>query len=1055
MKTFAKHIILILMLVLPLVSCVDEMLRAPGMEIPEGESEIEASLSFPAFTSALKSRTAGDAIKSIDSLWIVIYEKSEEGWVLEKDGKIKITPSAHNLETTISENKRPDGTEQAEEQSGRATFRLRHKNGEYKIYAVANFPLSKISDDAIRTPEMLKKLKFFWDAEDISNNAEMFGCFTNKGNATSPTDDGSVIVSPNRTMHAWVRRAASKVTVAYDGRSLADGITIYLMSVAIKDIPLTCTLGVDNTVSTRDSILDDGEVIRYYDGDTPMTDENALLDFSRFKLAVTKQTPTDTHAHDEDAPALFFFENMQGKGKDKAQNAAGPGNDNGNGSGIGFPNPKEDDITSGWKDNKPYGTYIEVQALYNSTNSERPGTGIIKYRFMLGKNITDDYNAERNYHYQLTMKFNKYANDVDWHIDYKQQVLEVSDPKIFNYQGKVFVRDKRYANGGHNFTDENVVTVTSFIKNGEGKLVDWKMEFRNDDKSPFTENGCPDWLDPVVSNGDYPYEKKITFKVKPEKIVVKDIDIDALLQGKTSQGSINAPFNLANPAQGCVDPKSATIMCTANCYIVDGPGYYMFPLVYGNAIHNGLPNTNSYEYNGEAGENKLAKFKNHLGNDITSPYIVDNAGCDPKSAFLVWQDENELVDFTVWNPNNGDIKLIPEAYGGKGGICFHVNKIKQGNAVIALGETESTLTGQKFLDNLPTALWSWHIWFTSFAGFEERDKNIIVTAHDTSRKFEMMPMNLGWCSAGEVIKYYPGRSCQIRISAGEKSDTINIEQKSHMAFPMGNNPYYQWGRKDPFGPAMTEERSIKIRYVSKDWTDNTNPPRLSPDDPSHDPTTPDVERLTTRQALPILIQRPFIFHNPPRKPGENGNRYASDNKTYANLWEGRPGKDPNAEILKTVYDPCPVGYQVPHYNAFSGFITSEEEPGISKTENDLVTQQWYDVWEKDIPDSHPKEGVFEFYTNPDKYQSIIFPQNGYRDWNAWAYAYKLPKIGYVWMAGNFNNDDNHYFNFEFSRGDENGNRYVRPKNTYFPCDAFPIRPCVNGKNHGMAEDAKN
>ncbi len=39
---------------------------------------------------------------------------------------------------------------------------------------------------------------------------------------------------------------------------------------------------------------------------------------------------------------------------------------------------------------------------------------------MLGKNADDDYNAERNFHYKLTLRFRGHANDVDWHIEYDE-----------------------------------------------------------------------------------------------------------------------------------------------------------------------------------------------------------------------------------------------------------------------------------------------------------------------------------------------------------------------------------------------------------------------------------------------------------------------------------------------------------------------------------------------------------------------------------------------------------------------------------------------------------
>lgn len=81
----------------------------------------------------------------------------------------------------------------------------------------------------------------------------------------------------------------------------------------------------------------------------------------------------------------------------------------------------------------PYGTYIEVDAYYRSINEEKVGSGDIKYRFMLGKNITTNYDAERNHHYKLTLKFKNFANDADWHIEYAEPEpgIEVPNPIIF------------------------------------------------------------------------------------------------------------------------------------------------------------------------------------------------------------------------------------------------------------------------------------------------------------------------------------------------------------------------------------------------------------------------------------------------------------------------------------------------------------------------------------------------------------------------------------------------------------------------------------------------
>lgn len=1037
MKIFGKHIISVWMLVLLLVSCVDDEFYTDG-PISEGETELAATIGFSTFAPALETRTAGDAIKNINSLWLMIYEKDEnDSWTLEEGGKIRITAEEHHLTTSLADNTRPDGKEQSETETGHASFRFRHKNGQYKVYAVANCDLDTLDSKYIDTPEKLKSLQLRWDEDKILNNSEMFGCFTNDKSVAGSGDE-TVIISPNRTIHAWIRRAASKVTVAYDGSRLADGVTIYLMSVTIKDIPRHCLLGMDNT--EPDSLIN-GEMIKYYDeqeGPLP-SDPNFI---SEYKAIVTNQTPVDKSVHEDTAPALFFYENMQGihPDKDKRQKDT----------------DKDGTLDYTFKDGVNRGTFIEVQAIYRSTNSERPGYGIIKYRFMLGKDIYTDYNAERNHHYKLTLKFNKFANDVDWHIDYKDQAFDITQPEVydFDYMGNVFEPDHSRPNLGHNFNKWSTFIVTN-IEDDEGIMENIQIQYRDLTKGETEFSDYCDWLDYTITPGDHPYEKKVNFYIKDGFLKPdEEIDINDKLKNALPKGSKEAPYNLAHP-----NGTPGIIVCSSNCYMVDAPGWYIFPLVYGNAVHNGVDNKSSYTYTGDTGNQILSVFRNHLDNPITSPYIQKNEGCNPQYAYLVWQDVQDLLRpaFTWdWDPNEiaKAPTYIPDVYNVSidgvntkiGGIRFYVEpgKIKQGNAMIAVSDRKPTVidanTG-KF--ELPPAIWSWHIWITRF-DFDDSDKTIEVTAHDANRKFEFMPVNLGWCSEdGEKIKYYKAHRCEVQFNVGGKSVTVTLEKKSHISFTRGNNPYYQWGRKDPFIAAKGNLFANKPRWTYLGWEDTNNPPLLT-DYNSED-------RPTTREALGQLIQHPDTWHNPPRlwtqvDATTDTWQYVSKNETYSNLWEGRPGTDPLAQTLKTIYDPCPIGYQVSHYNAFTGFTTTGDNTNYSP--------EWYNVLLKNIAgydETTQSCGIYsdyllELYTNPQKNQSIIFPQTGYRDWDDKVNTYHFGNIGYIWAAGNVKNDDNNSYNFEFSRTDGEG--YIRPKNTFYPCDGFPVRPVRNG-THGL------
>ena len=421
MKHFVRHIILFLMIA-TVTSCYDEFMKQEF--IGEGKASISATLDFKPMSSALsRTRAAGDALKDISSLHVLLYDKDKN---LIKKWKIDgYTVSDENRNDSDAEN-----GNSAETSTKRATFKLPEEIdfGKYYMYAVANIDslFEKYSGD-ILTVDGLKNIPLTWDSENVAKNGQMIGFFTKS--SPSADDESLIINSKNVKLHAWLRRAASKVTVAFDGSNLKEGVFSYLQSVQIKDIPSQCYLGKDNNVGKEGYTLNvpendmiDGEIITYHEGDI-------AEDFEYGEgCADHRVTVGSPHfgSHDETAPALYFYENMQGAGDnmpDKRQDA----DCNGSLDHPGLP----DDATYRLKDAVPYGTYIEVHAHYISNNSERLGNGHIIYRFMLGQDVKKDYNAKRNCHYKLTLKFKNFANEADWHIEYEEPEPGVMTPEPY------------------------------------------------------------------------------------------------------------------------------------------------------------------------------------------------------------------------------------------------------------------------------------------------------------------------------------------------------------------------------------------------------------------------------------------------------------------------------------------------------------------------------------------------------------------------------------------------------------------------------------------------
>ena len=73
------------------------------------------------------------------------------------------------------------------------------------------------------------------------------------------------------------------------------------------------------------------------------------------------------------------------------------------------------------------------------------------------------------------------------------------------------------------------------------------------------------------------------------------------------------------------------------------------------------------------------------------------------------------------------------------------------------------------------------------------------------------------------------------------------------------------------------------------------------------------------------------------------------------------------EVVKTIYDPCPVGFNVPTNGAFSGFTTNGKNEGPMNVDGTNVKATY------DLNSGHV------FWTNSSKTETIYFPASGFRN----------------------------------------------------------------------------
>lgn len=466
---------LIAVFVILLSGCRDDLLYYDG-EIPEGEGTLSATVTFTPmwYANLEETRTPGNLLNDIRCLSVFVY--TSDGNLFRayssdsRDPKSKFTYTPG--EYTVNQDKdHLDGNEAHtdETSTAKATFTLDNiPFGIYRIYAVANIDniLDNYSEE-IQTIDGLKNISLDWKPGSVNENDQMFGYFTPADNMVADgfeAPEPITFVKPMTSIHSWLKRAASKVTVAFNPSGLYQGVTVYIRNVTIRDIPTTCPLGAENRVASENTLFN--HLTPPYPKPS-LNAESSAVDNSRFEYnsegLITNQNEhtgsakTDGYAltnhireavpagaHAANAQSLFFYENNQQpdydimtpdqkKRYDKNQQSEGE-------DAVGKPirdNVEKDQDGNviktdlDLKDRVPLGTYIEVEAYYISSNPKNVGEGAIKYRFMLGKDTHFDYNAQRNYHYKLTLGFNGWANNPDWHIDYELPNPGIEVPPVF------------------------------------------------------------------------------------------------------------------------------------------------------------------------------------------------------------------------------------------------------------------------------------------------------------------------------------------------------------------------------------------------------------------------------------------------------------------------------------------------------------------------------------------------------------------------------------------------------------------------------------------------
>ena len=490
------------------------------------------------------------------------------------------------------------------------------------------------------------------------------------------------------------------------------------------------------------------------------------------------------------------------------------------------------------------------------------------------------------------------------------------------------------------------------------------------------------------------------------------------LQGK---GEVTGPRDLSKRNVygslhgSSASPSSITTAgsSTANCYVVNAPGYYCFPIVYGNAYKNNAVNSGAY-----------SGMKNADGNNIGNAQILSDsnlAKSGPYEAVLVWQDVQPGWEML----GNDDIKVIdtPSDAGISGCkyIQFYIAKarIVPGNIVIALKDVGKN-----------KILWSWHIWVTDtsgsgnvFSDFWNADS--INHAYRSSRNTTstagnvyMMNVNLGWTpplkytktggttSRSAILKFVPTSGYANPVEKTVSQPAVASSDVGIYTGTYYSCCYYQWGRKDPFLPG-SGGASNKSVSAGPGFTITTGTTTLTNSNMSATPAS--------------WIKNPATFDNTSSAAGTK-------------FWNAN-GDEETLAVKKTVYDPCPAGFCVPRGYVMTGATKDGGNKNVMNTVSSPKANSDVFVFYRDAITSAAQPLSFWVCRAGGTNESGDYPDR----------TLYMPACGHRVGSGNLDSYTSCYY-WTAARVDSNGHLFLfsksqaYPSYTYGTAHGFMVRP---------------
>ena len=585
------------------------------------------------------------------------------------------------------------------------------------------------------------------------------------------------------------------------------------------------------------------------------------------------------------------------------------------------------------------------------------------------------YNGEETTSHVVSCKLTGDVWKKGYTVTYKLTIGELEDGYYLLVDAPEALEHNSESKMSGTFTVHSYRSYYDYSKDPSGKEdkshgVKWKIvgyaeSKDNAENNEFIIDGRPDWL--LDMNGQSPskgtiygggYNSTVSFTVDTAKYTYyyetefKYKDKQDIKKILTHSGVLKE--NSTTKADGVDLSKQTTLAETANCYIVNRTGTYKIPLVYGN---------------GNISDNA---FVDHRGEIIFSKSIKEHISSRYGGKYN-WT-ENGLRAQIIWQDVKGLATPLP-VLANQEMLQFSVNEATPGNAVIAFQALPIDGTDWE-------TLWTWHIWMTDEVYPNDKDNEYYLTHNSDGSHIvslensnKILPVNLGWVPDKDKFGVYEPREVWVKIQQTEGKDGNNafvvfcIKQHARQDLITGTSTIYQWGR--PTALPMTL------------YSDGTNTKKRDIYDSEGNVIS---DRFTLEQASELSggyhIANPYNMFRWNEMTGTT-NGIKHDGKS---VWFNYEGNVPQywSTATKTVYDPCPPGFQVPPVEIFTGLSRTGETAYEGESLNIYPDRDFIDANGNSgtAASASPNAGGY-FYTKPisdmdkERYSPLVyFPVTG-------------------------------------------------------------------------------